>query len=354
MRFEPKGLTLNLEGQATPGFTIFSPLYSHDTYLIGLDGEIVHQWRHADRIGTYGHLLPNGNLLSSLDGGTTPEGILPRGGIIRETDWDGNMVWEHLDDLHHHDMRRLPNGNTVYLAWELLSGENAPRVLGGVPESEHENGIYGEVVREVSPDGDLVWEWRAQEHLAIEDWPIPPVLPRAEWGHANAVVPVGEDGYLVGFRDFNLLAVIDKKTNGLSWRLRNPDWGLPHDPHFLDNGNVMLFANRAGQMPLGSKVLEMSPDDGSVIWEYSARPHHAFSSPFISGAQRLASGNTLICEGLWGCIFEVTPGGEIVWEYVNPFTAEWDEGPLLGPVGALFRACRYAEDSPEINGCAAA
>ena len=76
----------------------------------------------------------------------------------------------------------------------------------------------------------------------IEDWPIPPVLPRAEWGHSNAVVPVGEDGYLVGFRDFNLLAVIDKKTNGFSWRLSNPEWGLPHDPHFLENGNLMLFA----------------------------------------------------------------------------------------------------------------
>ena len=30
-------------------------------------------------------------------------------------------------------------------------------------------------------------------------------------------------------------------------------------------------------------------------------------------------GNTLICEGSNGRIFEVTPAGEIVWEYVNPF-----------------------------------
>ena len=46
----------------------------------------------------------------------------------------------------------------------------------------------------------------------------------------------------------------------------------------------------------------------------------------------------------------MTPDGDIVWEYVNPFTAEWNEGPLLGPVGALFRAYRYAGDSPEIGG----
>ena len=77
MRFEPKGLTLHMEGKATPGFTLFSPLYRHETYLIDLEGEIVHQWRHSDRIGSYARLLANGNLLSSLDGGATPEGILP-------------------------------------------------------------------------------------------------------------------------------------------------------------------------------------------------------------------------------------------------------------------------------------
>ena len=37
----------------------------------------------------------------------------------------------------------------------------------------------------------------------------------------------------------------------------------------------------------------------------------------ISGAQRLPNGNTLICEGPDGYIFEVTDDGEIVWTYQN-------------------------------------
>jgi hypothetical protein len=39
---------------------------------------------------------------------------------------------------------------------------------------------------------------------------------------------------------------------------------------------------------------------------------------FISGAQRLPNGNTLICSGANGTIFEVTPKKKVVWKYVNP------------------------------------
>ena len=41
-----------------------------------------------------------------------------------------------------------------------------------------------------------------------------------------------------------------------------------------------------------------------------------FHSPYTSSAQRLANGNTLICESVSKRVFEVTPAGETVWEYV--------------------------------------
>ena len=65
--------------------------------------------------------------------------------------------------------------------------------------------------------------------------------------------------------------------------------------------------------------------------------------------QRLASGNTLICEGAWGRIFEVTPKGEILWNYINPFFVP-DDAPRGAGSNAVFRAYRYAADSPEIRG----
>ena len=79
-------------------------------------------------------------------------------------------------------------------------------------------------------------------------------------------------------------------------------------------------------------------------------PRYTFHSPFISGAQRLWSGNTLICEGMWGRIFEVTPDKELVWEYVSPyFTPQDAKGPMAGN-NNVFRAYRYAVDGPEIQG----
>ena len=39
----------------------------------------------------------------------------------------------------------------------------------------------------------------------------------------------------------------------------------------------------------------------------------------ISGSERLPNGNTLICSGASGRLFEVTTGGEVVWEYINPW-----------------------------------
>ena len=46
--------------------------------------------------------------------------------------------------------------------------------------------------------------------------------------------------------------------------------------------------------------------------------HYVFYSPYVSSAQRLPNGNTLICEGDCRRIFEATSDHETVWEYVLP------------------------------------
>jgi hypothetical protein len=53
-------------------------------------------------------------------------------------------------------------------------------------------------------------------------------------------------------------------------------------------------------------------------WSFAASKRTDFYAPFISGAQRLPNGDTLICSGTNGTIFEVTPKDETVWKYVNP------------------------------------
>jgi hypothetical protein len=76
-----------------------------------------------------------------------------------------------------------------------------------------------------------------------------------------------------------------------------------------------------------------------AIWSYAAPKKEEFFSSFISGAQRLVNGNTLICSGANGTVFEVTPEKEIVWKYVNPSKGGGPSGQrprpgqLLSPVG---------------------
>ncbi len=73
-------------------------------------------------------------------------------------------------------------------------------------------------------------------------------------------------------------------------------------------------------------------------WTYTADNPTDLYAANISGAQRLSNGNTLICDGPNGYFFEVTPEGDVVWEY--DYT------------GSAFRVTRYTSDYaglPPIN-----
>ncbi len=87
-----------------------------------------------------------------------------------------------------------------------------------------------------------------------------------------------------------------------------------------------------------------------ATWSYS--DPGTFYSSFISGAQRLPGGNTLICSGAQGRVFEVTPDGRIVWEYLNPHGGDAPPTGQSGgaPPKALFRAIRLAPDHPGLKG----
>jgi hypothetical protein len=131
----------------------------------------------------------------------------------------------------------------------------------------------------------------------------------------------------------------------------------------------MAFSNETrGAVPSCSRVVEFVPPlqaDGSYALD-AGRPFGpteaawTFSdgcfSPFISGAQRLANGNTLVNFGPQGRFVEVTPAGEIIWEYWSPYSGEvrLPDGSHPQPgapfMYAAFRASFVAEDHPALAG----
>lgn len=342
------GVTFHDRDRSTPGFTLFSRTMSDRVYLVDMDGALVHGWTTGGGSTHFNYLLPNGNLWVCERAEDCPDIPAGPGGRMREYDWDGKIVWEHVDRMQHHDARRLPGGGAAYIAWELLDGERARRVKGGVPGTEHAHGIYSEVVREVDADGATVWEWRLADALDFDEYPLHRNALRAIYGHANTldVLPGGD--YLVSFKTLNLLVVVDRRTGAVKWEYGNDALGGQHDSQRLEDGNVLVFANGAYAPDIHfSSVWEIAPESKEVVWKYEARRNKtSFYSPHISGCQRLPGGNTLICEGGKGAIFEVTPECDVVWEYVCPY---WGPHPVFGEINWVFRARRYAADSPEIR-----
>ena len=135
----------------------------------------------------------------------------------------------------------------------------------------------------------------------------------------------------------------------------------PHDARWVPEGDpregdLTVFNNGAGRPgPEFSSVIEIEPplEPGGrgtyliadrlpfgperPLWEYAAPDRRSFFAEYLSGAERLPNGNTLVCDGPAGRLFEVTAAGKIVWEFESPFSGDLPN-PLGDPSRSLFRA----------------
>ena len=345
------GLTAHDASKAFQGYTLLTPTFGDGTvYLLDMEGNEMHQWKMPYPPGAFGYLLPNGHLFYL---GKTPERPpamffawpIFDGGTLMEVDWDGNVLWEHRDPTHHHDGRRTESGGAVYLAIEHLPEKLAAQVQGGLPGTEHDGRMWVDRVVEVDAAGKTVWEWHAWEHLDPEIDVIAPTDLRDEWTHGNTVVPLPGGDVMASFRNISTVVRINRATGELVWKLGPDLLAQQHDPSLLPNGNVLLFNNgtrRLAHPLVHSSVMEIEPESGRIVWEYRDQSGVMnFYSAYISSAQRLPNGNTLICEGQCGRIFEVTPEHEIVWEYTSP---HFFQAPVFGVTNAVFRAFRYGPE----------
>ena len=329
---------------AQPGHTLFAPMYGDGTvYLLTMDGSVAHAWHMPHRPGLYGYLLDNGKIMADRERFEA----WPRfkAGAVLEADWSGRVLWEVQHKDHHHDARKLKNGNVLLLCLRPLSAEIAGRVRGGLPGTEANGVIYADYLVEMTTSGEVVWEWRSWEYLEPAAFPITPQDHRAEWTHGNTVAETAEGHIVVSFRNISTVVMIDRATGKIIWRLGPPPLAQQHDPRPLPNGNILIFDNgthRANHPATFSRVIEVDPRTSAIVWEYADQSLFEFFSPYISGAQRLANGNTLICEGCHGRIFEVTREGHVVWEYVSPHF--FQEAGRAGLNNWVFRAFRYTPE----------
>ena len=288
------GLLHHDREKASPGYVVYSPLYSNgEVYLLDMEGNIAHRWETGYASGLWGYLLPNGNLFY---GGKDPNQAQPtrfgawplfRGGVMLEIEPGGDVVWEHHDDHHHHDARRTESGGAIYLTIEAMPEDLAAQVPGGVPAGNET--MWTDVLVEVDASGDRIWEWRTTDHLDPAAYPITFNDARHEWSHGNTIVPIpsqGEAGekVLVSFRNISTVMLIDKSTGDVDWELRSPLLAQQHDPNLLDNGNLLVFDNgchRPNVLRSPSPASwSLSPATGKIDWlVHGSRPGSTSSAP---------------------------------------------------------------------------
>ena len=381
----------NFTSEQDEDYILFAPLNRETAYLINLDGDVVHDWELSGRPGNAVYLLEGGDLLATY----TVRGRFNAGGVgggIELLAWDGEEVWSfELATGHahlHHDVEMLPNSNVLMIAWEAKTRQET-LAAGLTPRELPDSGeVWSEMILEYDPSLDqVVWEWHLWDHVLPEGQAAaqhPEKIdldffanPRSEdWWHLNAVDYSEDlDQIVLSSRAASEIWIIDHDlttaeaagdTGDLLYRFGNPAaYGgsgeqalvAQHDAKFLDDDTILVFDNGDKRTRPYSRVLELDLPDyenaatsstrvlpAQIVWQYppdTSAASDAFFSDHISGAQRLENDNTLICSGTEGRFFEVTPSGEIVWEYVNPFTSVGRDGRESNEV---FRALAYSAE----------
>ena len=130
------------------------------------------------------------------------------------------------------------------------------------------------------------------------------------------------DEILVSLRELNAVVSVSVDEPRISWMLSGMFQGQ-HQALMLDTGRILLLDNGGGnlEMPLQlnqSEVLEFDPLTQAIVWRYAGSDAAPFFTRWLGYVQRLPNGNTLVTESSQGRIFEVTPDGLTVWEYLNP------------------------------------
>jgi|GEM_PF-619914 len=276
--------------------------------VTGVGGTVVWQWKVWD------HLVQNFD--SSKDNYYGVDGVANHPELIDINGSQVSVSWNHMNSITYNPafnqiMVSVHNNSEIWVIDHSTTTDEAAGHTGGRGKG-----------------GDLLYRWGNPAQYDV------PNATRAIYvSHCASWIPPG----CPGAGDITFF------HNGLGRGYSTAD---EITPPVDANGNYSLTAGSA-----------FGPT--SLTWTYVATPPTALYDDAISSVQRLPNGNTLIDSGTHGRIFEVTPAGETVWEYVNPVVAA---GPL-GRTDAIpedkqpgeyqnqvFKALRYSPDYPGLAG----
>jgi len=290
----------------TEGFVLYSYIGDTISHLIDSLGVEVKAWESSYTSSGSCYLSENKTLLRlgklpKVNNGAFSSGGLVAG-IIEELDDNNTTIWsiQRADDdaTFHHDFKEVDKNTIIALAWQLRVYNNS--------------NYWNEVVIMIDKtDNSVFWEWNAMDDGGL----FPEDTDQKDYLHFNSVdYKNGE--ILISSKNKNALYIIDQVSKTITASITvGGTLSGQHDATFLDNGNLLVFNNKA--TPNRSAVLEVTASD-EQIWAYS----NQFYSDHISGVQRLDSGHTLICSGEEPRFIEINDSGDEVWDFTpEPVTS---------------------------------
>ncbi|WP_254823794.1 aryl-sulfate sulfotransferase [Haloglomus halophilum] len=260
--------------------------------------------------------LPDGDLLvvGTVDRRTR---VIRLDGDTREPEWVETLpLWDT------HDVTLTAEGNLLVANMRNTNnGTSDDRVF-----------VYNRTTDEVE------WEWLFREHYPAD---TDEGVSAGDWTHVNDVDVIAEDLYLLSPRNFDQVIVVNRSTDEIVMRL-----GADGNHSVLDEQHNPSYL----QTEAGAPALLVADSENDRVVEYTcdrADPDHPLDGDMepncdwertwsVGGfewprdADRLPNGNTLVTDTINHRVVEVTPRGEVVWEYHAPWLPYDAERPVHG------------------------
>jgi hypothetical protein len=244
-----------------------------------------------------------------------------------------------------HDFQLLQNGNALMMAYHQTPYDLS--FYGGRKDGQ----VIDFVIQEVTPQKQVVFEWRALNHVPLTDSYSPLNEDIVDYVHGNSVELDRDGNLLISLRNTFQVLKINRATGAVMWVLggkRNQfnfvnDTGFSdqHDIRRLSNGNITLWDNGDARNPKYARAVEYQIDETTKVitktWEFRNSPD--YQSRHSGNAQRLPNGNTLMSWGGGDRVTEVTQNGQKTFEATfatrtGPYRAyrfSWKAEPLTLP-----------------------
>lgn len=317
------GVQRHLTDRIWNGYNLVVSGHGPEIELMTMDGTILHTWQCPRNIAfpptdqsvkTQGktrsfrraRVLPNGDLL----------GIYNGTGMVR-LNWNSDIVWTQAA-MCHHDLAISPDGR-------IFSFVQKKKIF---KEFNPNDNIYDEyIVQMDAQTGKIIRKFSLIEAFFFSNHAslLKKIPASGDIFHANTLVYIDSDKadllpiyhsghFLISLRNMDAIVIVNPESQRVLWAMLGL-WSFQHEPSILEDGNMLLFDN-TGHGGC-SKVIEFNPMTQETMWTYSNSPDTPLYSSTSGACYRLPNGNTLIIESNRGRVIEVSPAGDIVWEYIN-------------------------------------